>query len=403
MFIPKLSTLAPALAQCPTPFFVTDQSTLQTQAQKMLSAFSAENNWQVFYALKANFNPQTVKTLRESGIYGIDTVSLNEVQLAKQLGYAPEQIIYTPSNPSSADLEQVTQWGILSNLGSVSEVARFGAAFPGQSFAIRICPEVGAGESAKVTTGGLNSKFGIELKDISTVQQLAQKHGLQLIGIHSHIGSGFYQSAEFLSSVKAVCAVAEQFDQIQFLDFGGGFGVSYHPEKSDPALEAFAPPAEEIIQQYERQTGTTVKRRLEPGKFLVSGATALITQVTTIKEKGGQTFVGVDASMSTYVRPAMYDSYQHFINLSNPDSPRKIVTIVGNACESSDILNHEISLPAPQEGDFLALLVAGGYGSAMSSNYNLRPMAAEFHLQDGKITRTREIQSYEQIMAGFTF
>lgn len=400
MFIPQLSQIQPLIDQYGGPIFVTDAQVIRDRAKSLLAIFEGMN-MKMFYAIKANFNPHTVQVIKDSGIYGIDAVSPNEVQLALSLGYEADQIIFTPSNPSTSEIKEISTLGVLQNLGSLSEVCRLGEVAPGSDVSIRICPEVGGGEFDKVNTGGMNTKFGITIADIPEVKNICEKFNLKMVGIHSHIGSGFYESEGFASSVEAVCNVAREFEAVEFVDFGGGFGVQYDPAKPEVDLSKFANSIRPIIEAYKSDTGKTLELRIEPGKILVSQSTVLCMTATTIKTKGGDTFVGVDSGFANYMRPAMYGAYQHFVNISNPTGERQLVQIAGNVCETCDIFNSGIEVGEVKEGDILAMLVAGGYGSAMSSNYNLRPMLSEVLIDGGAAKLTRRAQTYEDIMSTF--
>ncbi len=405
MFIPKLSHIQPAIEKYGTPLFITQKEQIERNAQILKESFS-ELNIKIFYAVKANYNPHIVKIIKDSGIYGIDAVSPNEVKFALKMGYKTEQIIFTPSNPSDEEIKFVGNLGVLQNLGSLSELERFGKFcknFPNQEVSIRICPEVGEGENAKITTGQKMTKFGILITDIPKVKEICEKYNLKMIGIHSHIGSGFYKIKNFVDSVTAVCNVARHFENIKFLDFGGGFGVNYKINNSEINLKDFSKAIKPIIQKFEEENYQKIEIRIEPGKFLVSNSTVFLMQVTTVKQKDKNIFVGCDAGFGQYIRPAMYEAFQDFVNLSNPNGEKKLVQIAGNVCETCDIFNEGISLPEPQEGDILAMVVAGGYGSAMSSNYNLREIPAEV-LLDGKNSKLiRKRENFEDILKNFEY
>ena len=402
MFLPSLSQVQSAVAKYGTPLFITDADTIRAQAKHIQNGFSCLKT-KIFYAIKANYNPHIVRVIKDAGIYGIDAVSPNEVRLALEIGYGPEQIIFTPSNPSNEELQYIGEKGVLPNLGSISEVRRFGALFPGANISIRICPEVGAGECDKITTGQQNTKFGIMMEDIPQVKRICDKYRLSIIGIHSHIGSGFYKTDDFVRSVRAVCNVASHFEHIQFLDFGGGFGVNYHIGKADIDLSHFAKAIAPIIRDFEEKNGKNIEIRIEPGKFLVSASTVFVMKVTTVKEKSGEIFVGCDAGFGQYIRPAMYGAFQDFINLSNPNGEKKRVQIAGNVCETCDIFNTGIELPEVREGDMLAMTVAGGYGASMSSNYNLRERCAEVLLDNGETKLIRKRDTFGDMMRNFIF
>lgn len=374
-----------------TPAYVTDAAVLRANAAAMQEAFR-DFNLKIFYAIKANYNPHVVRTLKDAGVYGIDAVSSNEVQHALSIGYKPEEIIFTPSNPGNDALRTVGELGVMQNLGSLSELERYGQLFPGTDVSIRISPEVGAGEFEKVKTGGERTKFGLLLSDLTEVEAICRRHNLSVTGIHSHIGSGFYEPSAFRHSVEAVLNVAKKFLTVRFVDFGGGFGVRYKPGEEPIDLSAFAEAIKEPVEDFKAFTGIDPELRIEPGKYLVSNSTALLAEVTTIKQKGSITFVGLKAGFNHLIRPAMYGAYHHVVNVSREDGPMKWVEVVGNVCETCDVFSEGIDVQDPQEGDVLAILVAGGYGASMSSNYNMRGRAAEVLIdgEDMKLTRRRE-------------
>jgi diaminopimelate decarboxylase len=168
-------------------------------------------------------------------------------------------------------------------------------------------------------------------------------------------------------------------------------------------LKALAQAAHEELARFTERTGRTLELYLEPGKYLVSASTVLLTQITTVKEKGGHTFVGVDTGFNHLIRPAMYGAYHHVVNVSKPDAPLREVIVAGNLCETGDVLNRSIEVAEPEEGDLIALLVTGGYGSAMSSTYNLRELAPEILIRtDGTPDLTKRRQTYAEIMGLFT-
>lgn len=400
MFIPTKTQAEAIRQEFGTPVFVSDAATIRTNAQNLLEAFT-DLNLKIFYAVKANYNPAVVKTVKEAGVYGIDAVSVNEIKHVMKLGYTAEQIIFTPSNPSTEEMKMVGELGVLQNLGSISELKRFGELFPGGKVSVRICPKVGAGEFKQVTTGGESSKFGVSFADLDKVAKVCNEANVTVVGIHSHIGSGFYDAVAFKYSVEAVLDVARRFGSVQHVDFGGGFGVQYHIDKPEINLAEFAAAIMAPVQAYKEDTGIDLELRIEPGKYLVSNAVALLAEVTTVKQKGDITFVGLNTGFNHLIRPAMYNAYHHIVNVSDPEGTRKWVEVVGNVCETCDVFNGGIEVADPKEGDVLAILVAGGYGAAMSSNYNMQSLAAEVMIDGDDMKLTRRRQTLEDITAQF--
>lgn len=399
-FTPSKALAEKAAAEFGTPLFLTDAATLRRKAQTMLKAFDWPRK-KILYAIKTNFNPAIVAVLKEAGIHGIDTVSRHEVRLALLLGYAPQDIVFTGSNPSDEDLRFVTEQGVLVNAGSLSEIERFGKMFPGKAIAIRINPGVGAGLFAGNVTGGAKSKFGVIHADFAAAKELLQKYQLHLAGIHSHIGSGFYTPEIFIQSVKLVLQEAAEFPDLDFVDFGGGFAVPYKPEDTAPDLDEFGRLVREQLEDFSVKNGREIEMRIEPGRYLVAEATALIARVTTRKQSGEYLFLGTDTGMNHLIRPAMYDSYHHIVNVSNLDGQMEVASVTGNICESSDIFGRDRQIAAAREGDLVAILTAGAYGNTMSSNYNLFPLAAEAMIDGEDMKLTRKRQSYEQMVENF--
>ncbi len=384
-----------------TPVWVTDEKTIQDRCQQMIDAFSGIN-MKIFYAMKANYNPHYVKIIKDAGIYGIDAVSPNEVRLALELGYAPEHIIFTPSNPTDAEMKYVGDQNILQNLGSLSELERFGKMFSGSKVSVRLSPNIGVGECDKITTGQNESKFGIVLDDFSEVQNICTQYNLTLEGIHCHLGSGFYSATEFSEAFELLLEISEQFSDIKFIDMGGGFGVQYHPDKEEIDLKDFA---NTLSKSLEKSSNKNIEIRIEPGKFLISQSTVLLTKITTRKAKE-IVFLGVDSGFHHLIRPAMYGAYQHIVNISKMDTDAEFenVQVAGNVCETCDIFNENIEIQKAEEGDILAVLVAGGYGSTMSSNYNMRETASEVLVKaSGEVVLTKKRESYEDVMKGFVW
>ncbi|MEA2702006.1 MAG: diaminopimelate decarboxylase [Candidatus Parcubacteria bacterium] len=401
MFIPTKEQAESIAEEYGTPTFVTDAAAVTEQARKMLDAFK-DLPAKIFYAIKTNSNPHIVRLIKDAGIYGIDAVSSNEVRLALELGYRPEQVIFTPSNPSTDAIREVGEQGVLQNLGSLSEISRFCGIFPGGQISVRICPEVAAGEFEANLTGGIGSKFGISLTDMKEAQAICKVAGVSIVGIHGHIGSGFYEPSAFRKAVTKLCEVAMTLPEVTFVDVGGGYGVRYLPGEEEVDIGGFAREIGGIFTTFAASTKRDIQLYLEPGKFLVSTTTVLLARVTTIKEKDGTTFVGLDTGFNHLIRPAMYGAYHHIVNVSRPGGAMRKVAVVGYLCESADVFNRDIELADPREGDLVAILVSGGHASVLSSNYNLNGFAAEVLITGNKATLTKKRQTYEEMLSLFT-
>lgn len=396
MYIPELSLAESIIKKHGTPVFVTDRLTLKNRISLLKSAFGEDTK--VFYALKANYSPAILKTLKDLGIDGVDTVSPFEIKLAKSVGFESSQIIFTGNNSSNDELRDVYSENILPNIGSLSELSRFGQMFPGANVSLRFNPGIGEGEFHQVVTGGAQSKFGILHSHINLAKDIVKKHSLNIIGVHCHIGSGFYYTEKFRESISMIVDLANNFTNLDFIDIGGGFGVRYKLGESAINLPDFYNSIKDKIADFNQKNGKKVKIIMEPGKFLVAESTCLLTKVTTIKENGSNTFIGTDTGFNHIIRPAFYSAYHHILNLSRPNSPLKKVQVVGNICESSDVLGDDIEIAMPEEGDILAILTAGAYCASMSSLYNLRPYAAEVVVDGSSFQLTRERLDFKRTM-----
>ena len=385
-----------------TPTFVTNKEILCHKVKVMKKAFG--RNVKLFYALKANYNPSIIDVLKEAGIDGVDTVSPFEVMLAKNKGFSNKNIIFTGNNLSTEELREAYNQGVILNLGSISELKRFGKLFSKSDISLRINPEIGDGEFKEVITGGESSKFGISIKNFKDANNLLEKYKLNLIGLQCHIGSGMYNINKFEKAILPLFKIASKFKNLRFIDLGGGFGVRYKPFQSQIKLEDFAKIIDTNLKKFFHKENTNIEIILEPGKFLVAESTCLITKVTAINQSHGITFVGTDTGMNNIIRPVCYSAYHHIINISHPNKEKKLVKVVGNICESSDVFVEQIEISNPKEGDILAILTAGAYCASMSSLYNLRPYAAEVLVDKDDFYIIRERLSFEKTIQtlGFT-
>ena len=398
IYIPSLGLARQIADQYGTPTYITNADTLRDRVARMRKAFA----WPavgIFYAVKANFNPAVVKVLRDEGV-GIDAVSPFEVDYALKLGFPTEKIIFTGNNSSDEEIRFVAEKNVLLNIGSLSELERFGKMFPGRSVSLRLTPSVGAGEHEKIETGWDYTKFGILISDFPKAETIIGKYNLKLVGVHCHIGSGFYNPEDFSQAAQQILEVATGFPHLDFVDFGGGFGVRYFPNQKGLDLDRAFELVKPHLEAFSEKNGRTIQLRVEPGKYLVTESTCLLVQVTTIKPHGDHIFVGVNSGFNHLIRPAMYDAYHNAINLTNPDDEVITVSLAGNICETCDVFNKDLKISKPREGDLLAITSAGGYGCVQSALYNMRPYAAEVMVDGDSIELVRKRQNLEEMLDG---
>ena len=366
-----------------TPTYVYDEATVRARCAALRHAMRGLPV-RLLYALKANPQPALLRAIHDEG-FGFDSVSPGEVALLRRLGVAPSDILYTTTSTSDDELAAAGQDGVLVNLDDVERLDAFGRLHPGAEVSVRFNPGVGAGHHRHVVTGGKESKFGVPLERAGDAVAAAARHGLRVVGLHQHMGSGVDDPAELLPAAEALLSLVPLFPDLRFLDLGGGFGVPYRP--GDRPLDlvrlrtVVVEPALARLRETRGASAPPVELWFEPGRYPVAEAGVLLARVHTLKAVGeggaGRVFAGTDSGFNHLVRPALYGAYHALANLSNPEGPLRRYDVVGNICESGDLFAREREVQELRRGDVLAVLGAGAYGMAMASTYNLRPLPAE--------------------------
>jgi diaminopimelate decarboxylase (EC 4.1.1.20) len=384
-------------AEFETPLYVMDMNRVRENCARLLDAFPAAT---VRYAIKAHSGQAVLEVIRDVGI-DVECASAGEVKAALTAGFDGARIQYTAVNPPARDLDAIVEWWrdnreMTITVGAADTVERLRErGFDGR-LCIRVNPNVGAGHHEKVTTGA-NAKFGIPHERVA---ELAAEWAAEFnfVGLHAHAGSGI--SGEDLSSHEELVrrmgtlarTVAERAGSIEFVDVGGGFGVPYRP--SDPPLDLY-----DVAERTRDALGTVnATLAIEPGRYVVADAGILLTRANTIKNAREATVVGVDAGMTTLLRPAMYDAYHEIQNISaSSTTDSKPVTVAGPICESSDIFAENRSIATPTRGDILAIGTTGAYGYEMASTYNARPRPAEVIYDDNTVKLARRRETLDEL------
>lgn len=359
-----------------TPLYVYDPARLEANAGRLREAFEqAGIRHRLLYALKANRHPALLSRLRGLGSVGIDTCSPNEVSLALESGWRPEEISYTGTNLSERDLDRILAHAVVLNLDSLSAIRRVGARSPGRRIGLRVNPRVGTGYSAQLTYSGEKpTKFGIYAERMGDAIEEGRRHGLGVNGLHFHVGSGWLGDGleTFFEALRRAAELARLVPGLEYVNVGGGIGIPL--QESDRAVD-LAAYASGIARQLE-PLGVAV--HCEPGDFLVKDAGVLLVEVVTVEEKAGVRFVGVDCGFNAFCPPVIYHYYQEVVLCRAADSePTMTCTIAGHINEAGDLFAEGCRLPEVREGDVLALLNAGGYAAAMASGHCARPPARE--------------------------
>ncbi len=385
-----------------TPLYVYSARQILDRYKLFSDAF-AHRDHLICYSVKANSNLSILKLLANQGS-GFDIVSGGELERILEVNKkAARRVVFSGVGKTAPEIDLALAAGILIfNVESESEVALLAERARKRKVrarvALRVNPDVFAETHPYISTGLREHKFGIDIKLARSVYQLAKKSRfLDPVGISVHIGSQIQTAEPFGAALEAVANLIQELEtdgiRIKFVDAGGGLGIDYLPGSSafDPvdAVGKYAAALERSL------GGLEVRLLLEPGRFLVAQAGALLARVLNVKRNGAKTFVITDAGMNDLIRPALYQAYHEIVPvIRDPDSKPAIVDIVGPVCETGDFFARDRSLPEVKEGDLVAILDAGAYGMSLSSNYNTRPRPAEV-LVEGK--RARLIRRRETI------
>ncbi|WP_294625114.1 diaminopimelate decarboxylase [uncultured Bilophila sp.] len=384
-----------------TPLYVYNENVLRQRCRD-LTGLSDLPGFHVNYSAKANTNPALLRIVREEGCHA-DAMSPGELYMNKLAGFTADNLLYVCNNVSADEMRNAVENGLLVSVDSLSQLDLYGTVNPGGKVMIRINPGIGAGHHVKVITAGKETKFGIDPTSLDEVRALLAKHKLTLAGVNQHIGSLFMEPDNYLNAIDFLLHfiqsdLSDLFAGLEIIDFGGGLGIPYHKYDEQPRLdmESLGRQLHAKLTQWVGETGYKGKFFIEPGRYVVAECGVLLGTVHATKFNGPNRYVGTDLGFNVLVRPAMYDSF-HDIEIyrenGQPDDELVEQSVVGNICESGDILAKKRQLPLIKEGDVLGVLDAGAYGFVMSSSYNQRPRAAEVLItSDGtpKLIRRRE-------------
>jgi len=361
-----------SLAAKGTPRYVYDLATVRDRARS-LSATSAVDR--CFYAIKANPNPEILRTLVGEG-FGLECVSQGEFEhvFATLPHITPSRVLFTPSFAPRREYEAAFERGIIVTLDNIEALQRWPEVFRNRTIWLRIDLGHGEGHHEKVKTGGVAAKFGLPMTRFDAFVEEARKLGVRISGLHAHLGSGIEDPQHWRGVYAHLAGLADGIGTIETIDIGGGLPIPYTPEAPQFDLPLWRAGLEEIKSAYPRY-GLVI----EPGRYLVAESGALLLTATQVVEKDGVRRVGCDGGMNALMRPAMYEAYHGIFNLGRDEANGTAVfEVVGPICESSDVIGRARTLPADTaEGDVLLVADAGAYGMAMANTYNLRALPAE--------------------------
>ncbi len=377
------------------PLYVYDTNIMKRQYKRLIDAFKVKKI-KINYACKALTNLSVLKFFKRLGS-GLDTVSIQEVRLGLQVGFKPEDIIYTPNCVSLEEIKMAVEYGVKINIDNISILEQFGQELKNVPVCIRINPHIMAGGSAKISVGHIDSKFGISFHQMPLVKRVVEATGLKVEGIHMHTGSDIMDSEVFLMGAEILFNTAKDFPDLQYIDFGSGFKVPYKPNDISTDIEDLGEKISARFNAFCEEYGRDLTLMFEPGKFLVSESGYFFVKVNVVKQTLSTVFAGVDSGLNHLIRPMFYNSYHRIENVSKPTAKPRIYTVVGYICETDTFgVNRKIN--EVQEGDILCFYNAGAYCYSMSSNYNSRFRPAEVMIFEGKDYLIRERDTMEDLV-----
>lgn len=378
-----------------TPVYVYDVESIKTQYEKLTGSFS--ENTRFFYAAKALTNINILKYIEKLGA-NLDCVSINEVKLGLKAGFTNDRILFTPNCVDISEIEEAMSHNVHINIDNISILEQFGNkhgdAYP---IFIRINPHIFAGGNYKISTGHIDSKFGISIHQMRHIERIVKSTNINVEGLHIHTGSEIKDPDVFLQSLEIMFDLAHHFPNLKYLDMGSGFKVPFQDGDMETDVKSLGKKVDKAMKDFAKESGKEFQLWFEPGKYLVSQSGHFVVKSNVIKHTTATVFVGVNSGFNHLIRPMFYDAYHKIENLSNPNGAERIYTVVGNICET-DTFAWDRKLNEVREGDIIVFRNAGAYGFEMSSNFNSRLKPAEVLFLDGKAHLIRKRDEFEDLL-----
>ena len=380
-----------------TPIYVYDSDKIKSQFFRLKNAFKSIHNLRINYAVKASPNISILKFLNNLGA-GLDTVSIQEVELGLKAGFNPKKIIFTPNGINIEELEEASKKNIQINIDNLSVLEQFGSKYPDCPVCIRINPHIMAGGNNNISVGHIDSKFGISIHQIPHLLRIVNNTKMKINGIHMHTGSDILDIDVFLNASEILFSAAKEFKNLEFIDFGSGFKVPYKKGDLETNIEELGKKLSSRFTDFCKDYGKKLDLYFEPGKFLISEAGFFLTRVNSIKQTTSTVFAQINSGFNHLLRPMFYGSYHEILNLSNPKGNERFYSVVGYICETDTFASNR-KIPEIKENDILAFKNAGAYCYSMSNNYNSRYRPAEILWYDNKANLIRKQEDFNDLIS----
>jgi len=390
-----------------SPLYVYNEKIFRTRCREMKNLIDYEKFTSNF-SIKANSSLELLKIANDEGLYA-DAMSPGEIFVLKLAGFMKEKLFYVSNNATEEELKAVADEQVIISIDSLSQLETFGKLKPGAEVSIRVNTGIGAGHHEKVITAGKNTKFGINMDGVDEVKSICKKYGMKVIGINQHIGSLFMEPAPYIEAAKNLLLIAEKFDTLKLIDFGGGFGIPYKKQEGQARLDLkeLSDLLTPVVKEWALKNGQDITFKAEPGRYISAEAGVLLGKVNAVKFNGEKKYIGTDIGFNVLIRPAMYDSwhelefYKNGVLIKDEDN-EEVATLVGNICETGDILANDRKMPKAEVGDICGVMDEGAYGMVMSSNYNNRLRPAEVLIcEDGSDRLIRRRDTFEDLVRAY--
>jgi diaminopimelate decarboxylase len=382
-------------AEFGTPAYIVVEDDLRTRARRFLEAFRARtDDFEVHFASKSFPCTAVLRVFAEEGL-ACDVASGGELHLALKAGFDPQKIHLHGNAKSEAELRQALDAGIgdivVDNLVELAELERLIPAGARQRILLRIAPGISPDTHPKISTGGPNTKFGLNPADAAiAIDRARHSDKFDLDGVHMHIGSQIFDLAPFRAALEVLTGLGD----FRTYNLGGGLGVAYLHEQSAPDIDEYVARKVDLVKEL---AGPDKRIADEPGRALTAHSTVTLYTVQTVKHNVSH-WVGVDGGMSDNLRPMLYDARYEAMVVGRPrHDGTSIVHVTGKHCESSDVLIHDADLPDPHPGDLIAVPVTGAYGHAMANNYNGVPRPPVVFVKDGRARAVVRRETYDDL------
>lgn len=365
-----------------SPLYIYETGRMKSQYERLAESFG-KTRTKIYYACKALTNLNVLQFFRSLGS-GLDTVSVQEVMLGLKAGFKPSDILFTPNCVSMEEICEASDLGVRINIDNISVLEQFGNRFGNNiPVSVRINPHIMVGANSKISTGHIDSKFGISIHQLPLLQRITEANDMIVEGLHMHTGSDILDIDVFIRGVDILLETAAKFPDLKFVDIGSGFKVPYRKDDIFTDVEALGKKLSEAFNRFCREYGRELTLFFEPGKYLVSESGTFVARTNVVKQTTSTVFAGLDTGMNHLIRPMFYDAWHTIVNVSKPQGKTRIYSVVGYICET-DTFGWNRKITEISEGDYLAFMNAGAYCFAMSSNYNSRYKPAEVLVHEGK-------------------